>query len=303
MSTKKIVLSGFITVFSWIIAFDSFAQKKTNEQLLPNIPVFKVWLSESWLKSAIVFDTATLQDDKVFLNLILNCENNCRANWEQLRHSFQDTSILSLEEYILDKAIFHLEIQQNQVSVIIKNKSDNYEPSCFYREFFYNSDSCNIKESNCKDLETRATLPYNKFNPTLSMTTVTSSNSKDEKADKLLEFIYSKCIKYFQAKGNIQKSMAFRYWLNFEVSDLKNEVIKSNTLSFLKSNERLSFRIHCSLHDNEAEFIVIINGKIASNLFKPVSNKGYHDMEIEHKSELESYLNNFTSKLLYAWIK
>jgi len=303
MFISSINIKIFIIIFFLIIPFHGIAIHSNNQYNNDtNISSFKTWLSHSWLKSYLIFDALEIEPKQNRLKLSFICNNGSKAQWDQIRLAFERISSIKFEEYIFNKACFLLEIPRDSMKIEINNNINSESP-CFYREISF-VDSLVVKIANCKDLTSKSILNYKKFNPIFVMTKV-EVNSIDKKANEILDYLYEKCEKYFRSKGEyvkFYKTSTTTNSITFDVRNINNEVINASPFSF-KSIEILRFTIQCQFHSDYVQFETIINGKVGGTLLKPATEKGYFDMEIEHKDELQNYINEFTNNNILKWLK
>ncbi len=297
--------SIFICVSLLIITLKGLSQTRNDSlNISTNISAFRNWLSKSWSKDYLIYDTTEISDNKLYLSILLICSNNCTAKWNNLKRSFDLFSTRCFEENILDKASFLLELPRDSIIIRIYNKTTNEAIPCFYRGIKYN-DSLIITSADCKDLSSQSTLDYQNFNPFFSMKNIQMSII-DKKANEILDFLYSKCYSYYKSKGpeiKIYRLNSQPYSITFEVRNLNNEVIPATRVSLFRSTEVLRFTISCNMHSSNAFFQTIINGKFGSDLLKPTNERGYNDMENEYKTELQNYVTEFSNNRLLEWLK
>lgn len=286
----------YVIVLLSILFLHGNLHPQTNPKDFPGIESFKTWLKKSWLKDHMSFDSIEVYEGKTLLILRLDCNNNCSGKWAKMKASFDSLSSISLEEFLWTKVDFHLEGTRHPLIVDIYNKTNGTEIPCFYRGISY-SDFLKVDTSNCKDLGSEATLSYLKFHPEFMMKK-RSKQTVDKNSSQILDTIFSRSEAMFLSKGaKVIKTRSLPYRLEFEVQNLKNEVIKKN------SYEKLRFIIKCSFQTDHVRFETMVHGKTGSLVFKPISDKGYNDMEDDHRAEFQTYVHEFTNQKIIQWLK
>jgi hypothetical protein len=300
MSYRFLKLKALLIVIFPFVVSAQTRDIPNGKESIPGVEGFKSWLSHSWLKKDILFDTTEIVNNKIYLTLTLACINDCTSKWERIKSSFDSLASIPFETYLWNKANFHFEVPNNTLIIEIYNKTPPYETPCFLRSIYYR-DSIQISKADCKDIGGQSSLNYDKFNPTFPMQKL-SVRAIDKIASQIIDTIFAKSEKYFKSKSKeveIIKSKVESHKIVFTVRNLKSEVIKHGGATI----EKIEITIICNFHSDYVAFETIMNGKYGSWKIKPVSDKGLNDMEDDYKPEFQNYVDDFTNNKLLRWLR
>jgi hypothetical protein len=279
--------------------------------------VYQRWLDHSGLGQYLsVYDIEVEKDMlSVYLNFPYSDLDSIQNAWDQLKSDFEDNSAITLEEQLLYKASFIMEVDQHMINVQIYDTYKLLEKETFMRAIFFQDGQVYTEEDNPRDKRESFTL-----RPT------DLSNNKEENStdfqqrfskQQVYERIYSYAQKRFKQAVCLNRNPDIRLLeqdnnLVFEVTDLCREVLTDeanpvlcqlwNTFSKDQCNwvkrELLRFTFtYEELSDGGFRLVVVVDGKVGSGFYDEVKRGGYMSMEVDFDEYLETYAQSFTTEL------
>ncbi|MCW3108357.1 MAG: hypothetical protein JWQ09_2863 [Segetibacter sp.] len=286
-------------------AFKAQSQIDINNKERDKDPIeFKHWLSSSWLKKDLVFDTGIIEKNVAYIYLKLDCINNCQTKWNAIKLAYDTVSSFSFEEYLFYKTCFLFDIPLRSAKIEIENQTNELELPCFRRIISFSNNFVSVESENCKELNSSSNLSFKDFNPIFGLSSSKRLSQDDKLSKNVLSFIHSKCVEYFEARdknGIVESDVKGDHLVVLKVRNLNNEVIPKRIIS-ASTIEWIQISIKCEIHSLDAEFSVLIMGKYGSKRFAPLEGK-YNDMEENYKLELQNYVDIFTKSKLLKWLK
>lgn len=277
---------------------------------------YQTWLDKTGLGKTLYVYDLKIDSNHLALYLAFPSENlDTVVNaWEQLKWTAELNQVLTLEEQLFFRMESFMGLRQEDIHIEIYDTYDWSKKALFFRGIYYDKGQIQVEKS---------ANPRNQIR-TFSLQQAEASGLKKDASSYLAgsatkNEVFQNILNFAMEKYRVSPCDSRRPKvmpkpnediLRFEVSDLCREVLKEeenpiicswlNRLGYTcnwTTRELLTFSFHFTPSIDGFTITLILSGKVGSGYYEDVKRKGYMDMELEFKEELEEYADEIILEL------
>lgn len=305
-------LTLFLTLISCLMAASLWAQIEnlTEDEafFLEQKAEYQRWLNQAGLGKYLRVQDMRVEPERVrlYLGFYASGADTIVDIWNQLKAAHESRPGPNFEEYLFFRMCNLMSLRQQAAVIEIYDTYDLSREPLFFRGIYYDNRRVQVAENNPKGAQSR----YIQIKPSDIKTTPRSGKAnfsrqytKEYVFDQIMQFMQQKYAKSpcDQRKPAIHPK-PYEDYLRFDVSDLCREVIKDaqnpTICRWLKrlgyncnwtARELLSFTFVYVPTSDGFTLHLTLEGRVGSGYYSDVKRRGYMDMELDFKQELEEY--------------
>lgn len=269
---------------------------------------YQRWLNQAGLGKYLRVQDMRVESERVrlYLGFYTAATDTIWSIWEQIKAAHDAQGALKLEEYLLFRMCNTMSLRQQAAVIEIYDTYDLSREPLFFRGIYYDGGRVRVVEQNPRGAQLRHIMvqPSDiKIGNRRGRLDFSKQYTREYVFGQVLQFVQRKYAQSpcDQRKPEIHLKPHDEY-LRFDVSDLCREVIKDaqnpticrwlNLLGYScnwTTRELLSFTFVYVPTQNGFSLHLTLEGRVGSGFYKDVKRRGYMDMELDFKQELEEY--------------
>lgn len=304
---KKLLLCSFYVLLSFILHAQNAKFTTEDDAFFESqMPYFQQWLNEHKVGEMIKADRLITDINEgivtVYLKLNYQTADSATAAYSKLKIKFAEKNKQSFEQVLFYKAAQLMEVNAKQLNVEIADKVE-----CRRVKIAFANDSVRVKDVVCRAISQKIDIRdftlKNLFVFTNNVKTANNTQSEAVIQQNTLKKIREESQKYF---GNRKKGV-FNFLdmknglLRFEVSDIKQEILRDGSL--FDRYEMITFSISCQKINTDTRISFVIDAKSGASFpWKPRSSAFVPvDATKEGRYQMEKYAYLFGA-MIEQWL-
>lgn len=304
---KKLLLCSFYVLLSFILHAQNAKFTTEDDAFFESqMPYFQQWLNEHKVGEMIKADRLITDINEgivtVYLKLNYQTADSATAAYSRLKIKFAEKNKQSFEQVLFYKAAQLMEVSAKQLNVEIADKVE-----CRRVKIAFANDSVRVKDVVCRAISQKIDIRdftlKNLFVFTNNVKTANNTQSEAVIQQNTLKKIREESQKYF---GNRKKGV-FNFLdmknglLRFEVSDIKQEILRDGSL--FDRYEMITFSISCQKINTDTRISFVIDAKSGASFpWKPRSSAFVPvDATKEGRYQMEKYAYLFGA-MIEQWL-
>lgn len=269
---------------------------------------YQRWLDAAGLGRYLRVQDLRVEPERVrlYLGFYAADADTIRGIWEQIKSAHDAQGGPKLEEYLLFRMCNMMSLRQQAAVIEVYDTYDLSREPLFFRGIYYDGGLVRVVEQNPRGAQLRHIM----VQPS-DIKTGSRRGRVDFSKQYTREYVFGQVLQFMQRKY-AQSPCDHRKpeihlkpheeYLRFDVSDLCREVIKDaqnpTICQWLRlmgyscnwtTRELLSFTFVYVPTQNGFSLHLTLEGRVGSGFYKDVKRRGYMDMELDFKQELEEY--------------